>query len=169
METFAAIRTVLAVRAYQDKPIPPKTVRRIVEAGHLTGSSMNKQPWHFIVIQDPDMLQRLGSIARSGTYIAQAPLAIIVAVEKQSRFGVSDGSRAIQSMMLAAWAEGVGSNWVGFIGFEEVKEWLAIPQDLDILAILPFGYPLQAVGQGKKRRKPLGEIAHSERFGQPFS
>ena len=72
-------------------------------------------------------------------------------------------------MMLAAWAEGVGSNWVGFIGFEEVKEWLSIPQDLDILAILPFGYPLQAVGQGKKRRKPLGEIAHNERFGQPFS
>ena len=74
METFEAIRTVLAVRAYQDKPIPPETVRRIVEAGHLTGSSMNKQPWHFIVIQDPDMRQRLGSIARSGTYIAQAPL-----------------------------------------------------------------------------------------------
>ena len=169
METFEAIRTVLAVRAYQDKPIPPNAVHRIVKAGHLTGSSMNKQPWHFIVIQDPDMLQRLGSIARSGTYIAQAPLAIIVAVEKQSRFGVSDGSRAIQSMMLAAWAEGVGSNWVGFIVFEEVKEWLAIPQDLDILAILPFGYPLQAVGRGKKRRKPLSEIAHSERFGQPFS
>lgn len=169
METFKAIRTVLAVRAYQDKPIPPETVRRIVEAGHLTGSSMNKQPWHFIVIQDPDMLQRIGSIARSGTYIAQAPLAIIVAVEKQSRFGVSDGSRAIQSMVLAAWAEGVGSNWVGFIGFEEVKEWLAIPQDLDILAILPFGYPLQAVGQGKKRRKPLSNIAHSERFGTPFT
>ena len=169
METFAAIRTVLAVRAYKNKLIPPETVRRIVEAGHLTGSSMNKQPWHFVVIPDPNMLQRIGSIARSGTYIAQAPLAIIVAVEKQSRFGISDGSRAIQSMMLAAWAEGVGSNWVGFIGFEEVKEWLAIPQDLDILAILPFGYPLQAVGRGKKRRKPLSEIAHSERFGQPFS
>lgn len=169
METFEAIRTILAVRAYQDKPIPPDTVHRIVEAGHLTGSSMNKQPWHFIVIQSPDMLQQLGNVARSGPYIAQAPLAIIVAVEKQSRFGVSDASRAIQSMMLAAWAEGVGSNWVGFVGFEEVREWLAIPDDLDILAIIPFGYPLQAVGQGKKKRKPLGEIAHDERFGQPFS
>ena len=74
METFEAIRTVLAIRAYQDKPIPPETVRRIIEAGHLTGSSMNKQPWHFMVIQDPDMLQRIGGIARSGTYIAQARL-----------------------------------------------------------------------------------------------
>ena len=168
METFAAIRTILAVRAYQDKPIPPDTIHRIVEAGHLTGSSMNKQPWHFIIIQDPAMLQQLGSIARSGTYIAQAPLAIVVAIEKASRFGISDASRAIQSMMLAAWAEGIGSNWVGFIGFEEVKEWLAIPETLDVLALLPFGYPLQAVGQGKKQRKPLAEIAHNERFGQPF-
>ena len=168
MEAFEAIRTILAIRDYQTKPIPPSTIRRIVEAGHLTGSSMNKQPWHFIVIQNPDMLQQLGAIASSGSYIAQAPLAIVVAIDKQSRFAVSDGSRAIQSMMLAAWEEGIGSNWVGFISFEEVKKWLSIPQHLEILAILPFGYPRQTVGQGKKSRKPITEIVHQGKFGQPF-
>jgi nitroreductase len=45
MDVFQAVRTVLAVRDYQEKPVPPDVVRRIVEAGRLTGSSMNGQPW----------------------------------------------------------------------------------------------------------------------------
>ena len=165
---FDAIRTVLAVRSYQSTPVPDAVVRRIVEAGHLTGSGMNGQPWHFIVIRDGETLQRLGAMASSGPYVAQAPLAIVVATEK-SRFAVSDASRAIQSMLLAAWADGVGSNWVGFGGLERVKALLDIPAGLDVLAILPFGYPARAVGRGTKRRKALREVAHLEKFGRPFA
>jgi nitroreductase len=167
MEVFESVRTVLAVRSYQNKPVPPDFVRRIVEAGRLTGSAMNGQPWHFIVVEDRDTLRQLGALARSGPYVAQAPLSIVVAVEK-TRFSVSDASRAIQSMVLTAWSEGVGSNWVGFMGLDEVKSLLSIPDELDVLAIVPFGYPAQAVGKGKKQRKPLSEVAHRGRFGQPF-
>jgi nitroreductase len=168
MDVFDAVRTVLAVRRYQDRPVPDVVLHRIVEAGQLTASSMNLQPWHFIVVQDRDMLGRFGALAKTGPYIAQAPLAIVVAIDN-SRFAVSDASRAIQSMVLTAWSEGIGSNWVGFGGLEEVKPLLAIPDELEILAILPFGYPVDAVGRGKKERKPLGEVAHRERYGQPFS
>src|SRR6516164_288779 len=115
MEVFEAVRTVLAVRAYQNKAVPRDIVRKIVEAGRLTASSMNGQPWHFIVVENPDMLRRLGALARTGPYIAQAALAIVVAIEK-TRFAVSDASRAIQSMVLTAWSDGVGSNWAGFGG-----------------------------------------------------
>lgn len=168
MEAFEAIRTLLAVRNYQDKPVPPEVSRRIVEAGRLTASSMNAQPWHFIVIENRDTLRQLGALAPTGPYIAQAPLAIVVAIEK-TRFAVSDASRAIQSMMLAAWSEGVGSNWVGFVGgLAGVKPLLGIPDDLDVLAIVPFGYPAQAAGRGRKQRKPLSAVASRERFGQPF-
>ncbi len=168
METFEAIRTVLAVRQFRDTPIPDDVVREIVEAGHLTASSMNGQPWHFIVVQDKDTLRQLGSIVRTGPSIAQAPLAIAVAIT-QSQFGVSDASRAIQDMILAAWSRGIGSNWTGFHGLDAVKPLLGIPDDLDVLAVLPFGYPAVAVGKGQKKRKPLGEVAHRERFGQPFA
>jgi len=168
MEVNEAIRTVLAVRAYQDKPVPAETIRRIVEAGWLTGSSMNLQPWHFLVVESRETLQELGALAQSGRYTADAAFAIIVATEP-SPYAVSDGSRAIQSMMLAAWAEGVGSNWVGFQGMDQVKALLGIPDKMDVLAILPFGYPAQAVGRGKKKRKLLGEVAHRERFSQPFA
>jgi nitroreductase len=167
MEVFEAVRTILAIRDYQDKPVPPETVRRIVEAGRLTGSSMNRQPWHFIVVQDRDSLRQLGALAKTGPYIAQAAFAIVVAIQR-TPFSVSDGSRAIQSMMLSAWSEGVGSNWVGFMGLTEVKPLLGIPADVDVLAIIPFGYPAKPVGKGKKNRKPLSEVVHLERFGQPF-
>jgi nitroreductase len=159
---------MLAVRLYQDRPVPEPTLRRILEAGRLTGSAMNQQPWHFIVVQDGERLRRLGALASSGPYVAQAPLAIVVAIEP-TRFAVSDASRAIQSMMLTAWADGVGSNWVGFGGLEEVRGLLGIPTTLDVLAIVPFGYPAQPVGRGKKQRKPLAAVAHRERFGQPFA
>ena len=167
MDVFDAVRSMLAVRAYQGKPVPDAVLRRILEAGRLTASASNMQPWHFIVIQDPDTLRQLGAQAPTGPYVAQAPLAIVVAVDK-TRFAVSDASRAIHSMLLTAWAEGVGSNWVGFGGLEGVKNLLNIPAGLDVLAILPFGYPVEAVGRGKKKRKSLPEVAHRERYGQPF-
>ena len=168
MGVFEAVRTLLAVRGYRDAPVPDTVVRRIVEAGRLTGSGMNRQPWRFIVVRDRDTLRRLGELASSGPYVAEAPVAIVVAVDK-SRFAVSDASRAIQSMLLTAWADGVGSNWVGFGGLEGVKALLDIPARLDVLAILPLGYPARAVGRGKKQRRPLGEIAHLERYGRPFA
>jgi nitroreductase len=167
MEVFDAVRTLLAVRNYQDKPVPPEVVRRIIEAGRLTGSSMNRQPWHFIVVENRDTLRQLGALAKTGPYIAEAALAIVVAIQR-TPFSVSDGSRAIQSMMLAAWSEGVGSNWVGFMGMTEVKVLLCIPDELDVLAIIPFGYPAKPVGKGRKNRKPLSEVAHIERFSQSF-
>lgn len=164
MTVDEAVRTLLAVRAYQERPVPEEVLRRILEAGRLTASSMNKQPWHFVVVQEPETLTALGDLAPTGPYIAGAPLAIVVVVDR-TRFAVSDASRAIQDMMLAAWDAGVGSNWVGFGGMEEVKALLGIPEDLDVLAIIPFGYPAQQVGQGRKRRKDLAEIAHRERWG----
>ena len=153
MEVFEAVRTVLAVRQYQEKSVPPEVVRRIVEAGRLTGSARNSQPWHFIVVQDKETILQLAALAPSGPYLAQAPLAIVVLVE-QTRFAVSDASRAIQSMMLAGWAEGVGSNWVGFMSFEGVKALLHIPAEKDVLAILPFGYPVKRDRQ--RQEKPPG-------------
>ena len=92
---------------------------------------------------------------------------MVIAVDK-TRFAVSDASRAIQSMLLTAWADGVGSNWVGFGDLDKVKALLDIPTKLEVLAILPLGYPTRAIGGGKKARKPLRDVAHLERFGRPF-
>jgi nitroreductase len=168
MDVSEAIRTMLAIRRYQDRPVAEATIHRVLEAGRLTGSAKNLQPWHFIVVRDRERLRQLGALAPTGPYIAQASLAIVVAIEP-TPFAVSDASRAIESMMLTAWADGVGSNWVGFGGLENAKRLLDIPATLDVLAILPLGYPAQPVGRGQKQRKPLAAVAHRERFGEPFA
>lgn len=168
MEVFEAVRTILAVRSYREQSVPESLVRHILEAGRLTASANNAQPWHFIVVQDRATLTQIGALVPTGRYVAQAPLGIVVAIDR-TPLAVSDASRAIQSMMLVAWAEGVGSNWVGFVGgLQAVGELLNVPSGLDVLAVLPFGYPAAPVGRGKKRRKPLSEVASRERFGQPL-
>lgn len=171
MDVYEALRTIVAVRKFQDKPVPDDLIHRIVEAARLTSSSRNLQPWQFIVIKDKATLKRLGELATTGVYTAEAAFAIVVAYEKESQFGVSDASMAVHSMMLTAWGEGVGSNWVGFSNRygETIQPLLGLPDAYDILAIIPFGYPTTALGKGIKKRKSLAEVASSERFGQPFA
>ena len=67
MDVFEAVRTVLAVRSYRPDSIPQEVVARIVEAGRLTGSSMNGQPWHFVVVDDKSTIQRMGQLAQERT------------------------------------------------------------------------------------------------------
>ena len=165
---FDAVRTVLAVREFDARPVPEDVLKRIVEAGRLTASSMNLQPWHFVVARSREDLQQLGRLVRTGPYIAGAAAAVIVAYERSSPYGVSDASRAIQSMILVAWGDGVGSNWTGFGGLEGVRKAFGIPDAFDVLAVVPFGYPKRKLGRGLKKRKPIGEVVSDGRFGTPW-
>jgi nitroreductase len=167
-QVFEAVRTVLAVREYQDRAVPDDVMLRIVEAGRLTASGGNGQPWHFVVVRERESLRGLGSMVPTGPYIAGAAAAIVVAYEKASRIGVSDASRAIQSMILTAWAEGVGSNWTGVGGLDRVASKVGLPDRYEVLAVVPFGYPRRSLGKGRKNRKPLAEVASAERYGIPL-
>ena len=165
---FEAVRTVMAVRDYQDKPIPSDVVDRLIEAARLTASASNRQPWHFVLVRERAHLRELGALVRTGPYTARAALAVVVAYLKESPIAISDVSRAIQSMILTAWADGVGSNWTGFGGLEGVRKAVGLPDDYEVLAVIPFGYPARPV-KGNKKRKPLSEVASAEGFGSPFS
>ncbi len=134
MDVFEAVRTVLAVRRYKGQLVPANVVRAIVEAGRLSASSINLQPWHFIVVE----------------------------------YAISDASRAIQNMILTAWADRIGSNWTGFGPMPAVEKLLEVPKTHEGLAIVPFGYPAAKLGRGRKTRKPIREVASRERFGTPF-
>lgn len=168
MDVFEAVKSMLAIRRYQEKPISQESVARILEAARLTASSRNTQEWDFVVIRDTETLQQLGQRARTGSYIADAPLAIAVVVPDRS-IGAVDGARAVQDMMLVAWEEGIGSNWVGNVNTAEVKALLGVPEERLLLTIVPFGYPAREVGAGRKKRKPLSEIAHAEKFGRSYA
>lgn len=169
VEVFEAVRTVLAVRAYEDKPLPADAIERIVQAAHLSGSSRNGQPWHFVAVDDRETLDAMAERAPSGPYLREAPLAVAVAVE-ESPYALADTGRAIQSMILTAWSEGIGSNWVGFQGsLDAVNEVIGLPSELQLVAIISFGYPTARLGKGKKNRRPFDEVVHRGRYGVPFT
>jgi nitroreductase len=167
MNASDAIKTLVAVREYQPQSIPDEVVTQILEAARLTGSSRNRQEWDFVVVRNPETLKRLGELASTGPYIANAPLAVAVVVA-EGPTGYIDGARAVQDMMLAAWEAGVGSNWVGNVNSEPIKALLKIPANRMVLTVIPFGYPTKKLGAGIKDRKPLSTIAHAEQFGQPY-
>lgn len=167
MNVFEAVRTLLAVRSYQEREVPEEIIRQVLEAARLTASSTNKQEWDFILVRDRDRLQELGRLASSGGYIAGAAFAIALLVGEY-RSAPIDAGRAAQDMMLTAWSHGVGSNWVGNVGTEEIRTFLKVPADRVVQTILPFGYPKEDLGEGIKDRKPLAEVAHAERYGQPY-
>jgi nitroreductase len=167
VKVFATVKSMLAVREYKPEAIPADVITRILEAARLTGSSRNRQQWDFVVVQQKDALQKLGELASTGSYLRDAPLAIAV-VTPEAPVGYIDGARAAQDMMLVAWEEGVGSNWVGNMNRPEVKELLGVPQEKMVLTVLAFGYPAKKIGAGKKTRKALSEIAHAERFGNAY-
>jgi nitroreductase len=168
-QVFEAVSTILAVREYADRDLPEDVVRRIVEAGRLSASGGNVQPWHFILVRRRDTLRKLGALVRTGPYAATAGAAVIVAYEKaKGEIGISDASRAAQSMMLSAWGDGVASNWTGFAGrLDNVRLEFGLPETYDVLAVIPFGYPKRKV-IGKKKRKALSEVVSVERFGTPL-
>lgn len=167
-EVFDAVRTVLAVREYSEREIPADVLRRIVEAGRLTASGSNVQPWHFILVREREHLRKLGSLVRTGPYVVNAQAAIIVAYEKaKGSIGISDASRAVQSMILTAWDEGVGSNWTGFSDLDHVRSEFGLPETYAVVAVMPLGYPKHRV-VGKKKRKPFDDVVSGERFGEPM-
>jgi len=92
-----------------------------------------------------------------------------VAVDKAVHLALSDASRAIQSMILTAWADGVGYNWTGFGGLEGVREKVGLPDTYDVVAVLPLGYQKRPTGKGKKNRRPFDEVVSFERFGTPLT
>ena len=169
MEVYECIRSRITVRNFKADPVPDRVITKMLRAARWAPSARNRQPWHFVVVRNGADLIELGRIASTGSFISEAPMAIAVAMENANRPEL-DAGRAIQQMELAAWSEGVGGCVAGIRGEEnqQIKEMLGIPSDFELVTVMAFGYPTDEVKAGGKRRKPLSQIAHSERFGQSY-
>ena len=170
MDVYEAVRTRLTVREFKPDPVPDEVVQKMLRAVQWAPSSRNRQPWRLVVVRDKDMLRKIGSIASSGRFVADAPMAIAVAMENADRPDLDTG-RAVQQMELVAWEEGLGTCFVGLRLAEQnrqIKELLGIPEGFDLVTVLPFGYRLvEGQGrQGMKNRKSMDDIVHWEQYGE---
>lgn len=173
MEFHEVIRTRRSVRAYKSDPIPYETVEKVMEAARIAPSGSNRQPWKFIIIEDDELKKRLVKACGNQKFIGEAPVVVVACGYKipYNRGGymgdmgmVMDVSIAFTQLMLAAWAEGLGTCWIGLFDNDEIKKMLNIPLEVNVVAVTPLGYPEGEVLVDKYNRKPLTEITSHNQF-----
>jgi len=171
VDLYQVIKTRRSIRTYKTDPVPDDILIRILEAGRLAPSAKNIQPWKFIVIKDEKIRQELVPACRNQTFIGQAPIVICVVALEKIAWGNMGGywssypvdlAIALEHIILAATAEGLGTCWIGAYQEEEVKRILQVPQDVKVIALTPLGYPAQQIEP--RPRKPLSEIVSFDKF-----
>ena len=163
MEVFEAIERRASVRRLVPVEISDDDLQRILDAGRRAPSGMNVQPLEYIVIRDKSTIKKLEKVQ---SFIAEASLVIGVVADQNARFWLEDASAATENMLLAIVAFGYASCWVeGTLLKQEqwAKELLGVPVDRRLIIFLPVGKPADAPIQ--KEKKPLADIAYSERYG----
>lgn len=168
MDTSEAIASKLDVREYSSKRVSAEVKRKILEAARSTGSSMNTQHWRFVILQDPVNLKKLASDSTTGSWVQGADFATIILISPKVPGSTIDAGRVLQDMQLAAWDSGVVSGLYTGFKEEEMRRDFLLPHELKIAAVLGFGYPTKKL-IGTKDRRPLGQLAYSERYGNPLA
>lgn len=167
MDFYEVIRTRRSIRSYKPDPIPEEVLMRILDAARIAPSGSNRQPWKFIVVKDEELRKRLAAACHNQTFIAEAPV-IIVACGYNIHWNrggymgdlsmLIDVSIAFTHLILAARAEGLGTCWIGAFDNEEVKKILGVPEDVNVVAVTPLGYPKDEEFREPGSRKALSEI-----------
>ncbi len=161
-----------AVRHFTADPLPDDALRRILEAGRWAGSAKNVQPWQFVAVRDPALLNSLAECGRYASHLRGAAAAVVI-VTAAGTWADFDAGRAAQNMMLAACALGVGSCIASLHDMEQAKTLLNIPAELQAHIAISFGFPLKNAPQtiedrpreqilASIGRKPLEDLVHWE-------
>ena len=164
---YDTVRAKRAVRDFRDEPLPEHVVERIVNAGRLSGSAKNMQPWHFVAVQRRETLQALAACGQFAGHLAGAALGIaLVTPDPFYRLTVPfDLGRATQNMMLAAWAHGVGSVMAYFHQHEKAAQALGLPEGYEARWAISFGYPHEAQdAPDSGGRRPFEDVVHWEKW-----
>lgn len=166
MDVYEAIYGRRSVRNFDSvKDVPPELVTKLLEAACQAPSAGNIQSWRFWVIRDPSIKEGLVGAALGQSFIAEAPVVIVVCTDLRAcssgygtrgttLYAIQDTAAAIENLLLAAWAEGLGTCWVGAFDERRASDLLDLPPHIRPVAIVPLGYP--ALARPKpSRRSPL--------------
>jgi len=164
MSLIEVVLSRRSIRRYEQKEIPRDVLDKILEAGRQAPSAANKQPWHFIVLTDSKIKREL-SKGLFNRFIKDAPVTVVGCAHKDliaGKWSIVSTTIALQNMVIAAWAMGIGSCWIGDFKEEKVKRLLSIPENWNVGALVSFGYPAEKPHSRKK--KSMEEIVGFNKF-----
>jgi nitroreductase len=149
MDAIEAIKTRRSIRRFKDKEVSEAELKELLAAAMQAPSAVNEQPWQFVVIRDRAILEKIPSIHIYASMAKEASAAILVCadmnLEKSKGFWVLDCSAAVENLLLAAHAKGLGAVWCGIYPNEErmvpFSEMFSLPTNVIPFALVPIGYP----------------------------
>jgi nitroreductase len=170
METWDAIRARRNTRTYTDRPIDVTDLDRIAEAGRRAPSSMNEQPWDFIVVTERERLRQMADLWRWGSHIGGAAAAIAFLSpasndpDARETFAFDLGQAAM-SMMVTAADLGIGSCHSSVGDQAAARSVLGFPDDRECVVLLSLGYPTTPLAPIEHPdRRPSADVVHRERW-----
>jgi len=173
MDFYDVARTRRSVRKYRPDPIPQQVLNRVLDAARIAPSGSNRQPTRLIVVQDQETKDRVAKLCHDQAFIASAPL-VVVACGRDIKFNrgqwmercsmIVDVAIAVDHLTLAARAEGLGTCWIGSFNGPELKQFLGLPDDVEVVAATPLGYPEGDPFTEPEGRIPLDEFVCRERW-----
>lgn len=148
------IATRTSIRDYEARPVEKEKIEKMLRAAMAAPTAMNKQPWHFVVVDQRNVLDALAGANPYAKMLKKAPLAIVVCsntdkmIEGGGRdFWIQDASAATENLLLAAHAMGLGAVWTGAYPSEErcisISKVLSLPDNLIPLNMIVVGYPAE--------------------------
>ncbi|NHJ84031.1 MAG: nitroreductase family protein [Asgard group archaeon] len=149
MDVIEAINSRRSIRKFQNKLIPEEIVTKLLRAAMQAPSAGNNQPWHFVVITDRNILNKIPDFHPYSKMLLEAPLAILICgeytAERFCGYWVQDCSAATENLLLAAHALGLGAVWLGIYPIQErvdgLNELLNLPRNIYPLSLIAIGYP----------------------------
>ncbi len=155
MSLIDSILTRRSIRRYENKDIPEEMLHQILEAGRQAPSAANMQPVRFVILKDYEAKRKLSN-RRFSRFIKDSPVVIAgcanVGHILTGKWAIVDATIAMQNMVVAAWALGIGSCWIGSFDEKKVKQLLNIPKSWKVVALITFGYPDEQPKQKRKKR-----------------
>ncbi len=163
------LRGSRGARGFRPGPVPEEALAAVLEVARQSGSSGNRQPWHFVAVRAPATLRQLARLVPNATRLERAPLAIVIVMPGgQVALDAFDEGRVTERILLAARAEGLAGA-IGWVLAEErdaVRELLGIPPERLVRTTVSLGYPADEAppsrGPGGRERRPLSAIVHLE-------
>ena len=149
MDALEAIYTRRSVRSFTQEAISDDDLQDLLKAGMQAPSARNEQPWHFIVIDDPEKLHAIPEFHAHAKMLFEAPMAILVCsdrkLESKRAAWLQDCSAATENILLAAHAKGLGGVWLGIFPDSErvfgMQNLLEMPKDVRPVALIALGHP----------------------------